>query len=79
MEGHLRVEPELERILDRCPVEYELVPKREHLFAKFPNGRLVLVGNCGKTPPSRTISNAKANLKRAIKEVLSGARFVGRR
>lgn len=68
----MKIDPHVERELQRCPLKLDYLRKHDHVFAVFPSGKRVLVGAKSSKLKTYTLKNCVANVRRAIRECLRG-------
>ena len=69
----MKIDPAVERELQRCPITFDYMWKHDHVFVVFPSGKRVLVGARTSKLKTYTLRNCLANIRRAAKECLRGA------
>jgi TATA-box binding protein (TBP) (component of TFIID and TFIIIB) len=69
----VKIDPAVERELQRYPITFDYMRKHDHVFVVFPSGKRVLVGANGSKLKTYTLRNCLANIRRAAKECLRGA------
>lgn len=68
----MKIDPTVERELQRCPLKLDYLRKHDHVFVVFPTGKRVLVGAKTSKLKTYTLRNCVANIRRAMRECVRG-------